>query len=75
MCSTSAMSLLYECINTVIAVLISISSGIPNHTASIQVYADYDYICQTFLLKYLEMLAFNVWMFISAVRSEVKNSY
>ncbi|XP_050403527.1 AP-3 complex subunit delta-1 isoform X1 [Patella vulgata] len=34
--STSAMSLLYECINTVIAVLISISSGIPNHTASIQ---------------------------------------
>lgn len=35
--STSAMSLLYECINTVIAVLISISSGIPNHTASIQV--------------------------------------
>lgn len=35
-CSTSAMSLLYECINTVIAVLISISSGMPNHTASIQ---------------------------------------
>lgn len=34
--STSAMSLLYECINTVIAVLISISSGMPNHTASIQ---------------------------------------
>ncbi|KAH9491695.1 AP-3 complex subunit delta-1 [Bulinus truncatus] len=34
--STSAMSLLYECINTVIAVLVSISSGIPNHTASIQ---------------------------------------
>ncbi|KAI0240347.1 AP-3 complex subunit delta-1 [Lamellibrachia satsuma] len=34
--STSAMSLLYECINTVIAVLISISSGIPNHSASIQ---------------------------------------
>ncbi|XP_071119601.1 AP-3 complex subunit delta-1-like isoform X1 [Haliotis cracherodii] len=34
--STSAMSLLYECINTVIAVLLSISSGIPNHTASIQ---------------------------------------
>lgn len=30
------MSLLYECINTVIAVLISISSGMPNHTASIQ---------------------------------------
>jgi AP-3 complex subunit delta-1 len=30
------MSLLYECINTVIAVLISISSGLPNHTASIQ---------------------------------------
>ncbi|XP_077295138.1 AP-3 complex subunit delta-like isoform X2 [Arctopsyche grandis] len=28
--STSAMSLLYECINTVIAVLISISSGMPN---------------------------------------------
>jgi hypothetical protein len=27
--STSAMSLLYECINTVIAVLISISSGKP----------------------------------------------
>ncbi|XP_075228481.1 AP-3 complex subunit delta-1-like isoform X2 [Lycorma delicatula] len=35
--STSAMSLLYECINTVIAVLISISSGMPNHSASIQV--------------------------------------
>ncbi|XP_063704596.1 AP-3 complex subunit delta [Culicoides brevitarsis] len=34
--STSAMSLLYECINTVIAVLISISSGMPNHNASIQ---------------------------------------
>ncbi|XP_026848639.1 AP-3 complex subunit delta isoform X1 [Drosophila persimilis] len=34
--STSAMSLLYECINTVIAVLISISSGMPNHSASIQ---------------------------------------
>ncbi|KAL8577686.1 AP-3 complex subunit delta-1 [Nucella lapillus] len=34
--STSAMSLLYECINTVIAVLVSISSGIPNHSASIQ---------------------------------------
>ncbi|KAH8273310.1 hypothetical protein KR018_010846 [Drosophila ironensis] len=33
---TSAMSLLYECINTVIAVLISISSGMPNHSASIQ---------------------------------------
>lgn len=30
------MSLLYECINTVIAVLISISSGMPNHSASIQ---------------------------------------
>lgn len=34
--STSAMSLLYECVNTVIAVLISLSSGMPNHTASIQ---------------------------------------
>merc|ERR1712106_1313663 len=34
--STSAMSLLYECINTVIAVLISISTGMPNHAASIQ---------------------------------------
>ncbi|KAF7271017.1 adaptor-related protein complex 3, delta 1 subunit-like garnet [Rhynchophorus ferrugineus] len=34
--STSAMSLLYECINTVIAVLISISSGMPNHAAGIQ---------------------------------------
>ena len=34
--STSAMSLLYECINTVIAVLISISSGMPNHSAAIQ---------------------------------------
>ncbi|XP_043205811.1 AP-3 complex subunit delta-1-like isoform X2 [Amphibalanus amphitrite] len=34
--STSAMSLLYECINTVIAVLISISSGMPSHNASIQ---------------------------------------
>lgn len=30
------MSLLYECINTVIAVLISISTGMPNHSASIQ---------------------------------------
>ncbi|XP_041973571.1 AP-3 complex subunit delta isoform X2 [Aricia agestis] len=35
-CSTSAMSLLYECINTVIAVLISISSGMPGHAASVQ---------------------------------------
>ncbi|XP_072172956.1 AP-3 complex subunit delta-1-like [Diadema setosum] len=34
--STSAMSLLYECINTVISVLISLSSGIPDHSASIQ---------------------------------------
>ncbi|CAF1227393.1 unnamed protein product [Rotaria sp. Silwood1] len=34
--STSAMSLLYECINTVIAVLVSLSSGLPNHNASIQ---------------------------------------
>ncbi|VDK48871.1 unnamed protein product [Anisakis simplex] len=35
--STSAMSLLYECINTVIAVLISVSSDAPgDHTASIQ---------------------------------------
>ncbi|XP_011502931.1 PREDICTED: AP-3 complex subunit delta-1 [Ceratosolen solmsi marchali] len=34
--STSAMSLLYECINTVIAVLISISSSLPNHSDSIQ---------------------------------------
>jgi len=34
--STSAMSLLYECINTVIAVLISISTGMPGHSASIQ---------------------------------------
>ncbi|KAI6223058.1 AP-3 complex subunit delta [Aphelenchoides fujianensis] len=35
--NTSAMSLLYECINTVIAVLISISSEGPgDHTASIQ---------------------------------------
>uniref|UniRef100_A0AAG5DQD8 AP-3 complex subunit delta n=1 Tax=Anopheles atroparvus TaxID=41427 RepID=A0AAG5DQD8_ANOAO len=34
--STSAMSLLYECINTVIAVLISISSGMPNNSPSIQ---------------------------------------
>ena len=30
------MSLLYECINTVIAVLISISSGLPNTQGSIQ---------------------------------------
>ncbi|KAK0394864.1 hypothetical protein QR680_000975 [Steinernema hermaphroditum] len=35
--NTSAMSLLYECINTVIAVLISVSSGGPgDHTPSIQ---------------------------------------
>ncbi|XP_034841147.1 AP-3 complex subunit delta isoform X1 [Maniola hyperantus] len=34
--STSAMSLLYECINTVIAVLISISSGMPGHASSVQ---------------------------------------
>uniref|UniRef100_A0A3Q3R8W4 AP-3 complex subunit delta-1 n=1 Tax=Monopterus albus TaxID=43700 RepID=A0A3Q3R8W4_MONAL len=43
--STSAMSLLYECVNTVIAVLISLSSGMPNHSASIQV------------MKYLGLLA------------------
>jgi len=35
--STSAMSLLYECINTVLAVLISISSGQPNHNSAIQI--------------------------------------
>lgn len=36
--STSAMSLLYECINTVIAVLISVSANTPgDQTASIQV--------------------------------------
>lgn len=34
--STSAMSLLYECINTIIAVLISISFGAPDHHAAIQ---------------------------------------
>ncbi|CAG0918502.1 unnamed protein product [Notodromas monacha] len=34
--STTAMSLLYECINTVIAVLISISSELPNNNASVQ---------------------------------------
>ncbi|XP_055327489.1 AP-3 complex subunit delta-1-like isoform X2 [Paramacrobiotus metropolitanus] len=34
--STSAMSLLYECINTVIAVLLSMASGLPDHTSSIQ---------------------------------------
>uniref|UniRef100_A0A671S9Y2 AP-3 complex subunit delta-1 n=1 Tax=Sinocyclocheilus anshuiensis TaxID=1608454 RepID=A0A671S9Y2_9TELE len=45
--STSAMSLLYECVNTVIAVLISLSSGMPNHSASIQVGH----------LKYLGLLA------------------
>lgn len=62
MFSTSAMSLLYECINTVIAVLISISSGLPNHNASIQ-------LCVQKLriliedsdqnLKYLGLLAMN----------------
>ena len=31
------MSLLYECINTVLAVLLSISSGQPNHASSIQI--------------------------------------
>lgn len=56
------MSLLYECINTVIAVLISISSGLPNHNASIQ-------LCVQKLriliedsdqnLKYLGLLAMN----------------
>ncbi|CAF0737741.1 unnamed protein product [Brachionus calyciflorus] len=35
--STSAMSLLYECINTVLAVLVSISSGQPNHNSAIEV--------------------------------------
>ncbi|XP_071853079.1 AP-3 complex subunit delta-1-like isoform X3 [Apostichopus japonicus] len=34
--STSAMSLLYECINTVISVLVSLSSGMPDQNASIQ---------------------------------------
>ncbi|GAV06079.1 hypothetical protein RvY_16114 [Ramazzottius varieornatus] len=34
--STSAMSLLYECINTVIAVLLSVASALPDHTSSIQ---------------------------------------
>ncbi|VDP22115.1 unnamed protein product [Soboliphyme baturini] len=61
--STSAMSLLYECINTVIAVLISISSENPgDHIASIQ-------LCVQKLsvliedsdqnLKYLGLLAMN----------------
>lgn len=35
--STSAMSLLYECINTVLAVLVSISKDQPNHESAIQV--------------------------------------
>jgi AP-3 complex subunit delta-1 len=35
--STSAMSLLYECINTVLAVLVTISSGQPNHDSAIQI--------------------------------------
>ncbi len=35
--STSAMSLLYECINTVLAVLVSISKDQPNHNSAIQV--------------------------------------
>lgn len=34
--STSAMSLLYECVNTVIAVLISISSGMPGLNTSVE---------------------------------------
>uniref|UniRef100_A0A672IJR5 AP-3 complex subunit delta-1 n=1 Tax=Salarias fasciatus TaxID=181472 RepID=A0A672IJR5_SALFA len=42
--STSAMSLLYECVNTVIAVLISLSSGMPNHSASIQVSIEVKYL-------------------------------
>uniref|UniRef100_A0A8C2K3J8 AP-3 complex subunit delta-1 n=1 Tax=Cyprinus carpio TaxID=7962 RepID=A0A8C2K3J8_CYPCA len=49
--STSAMSLLYECVNTVIAVLISLSSGMPNHSASIQVGPFY------LILWYLGLLA------------------
>uniref|UniRef100_A0A8C9TMP5 AP-3 complex subunit delta-1 n=1 Tax=Scleropages formosus TaxID=113540 RepID=A0A8C9TMP5_SCLFO len=52
--STSAMSLLYECVNTVIAVLISLSSGMPNHSASIQVL--YTHTHRLFL-KYLGLLA------------------
>lgn len=31
--STSAMSLLYECINTVIAVLLTVSAEVPNRNA------------------------------------------
>ncbi|KAL7056612.1 hypothetical protein AAHC03_020844 [Spirometra sp. Aus1] len=56
------MSLLYECINTVLAVLISISSGVPDDNASIQ-------LCVQKLriliedsdqnLKYLGLLAMN----------------
>uniref|UniRef100_A0A8C7JPZ8 AP-3 complex subunit delta-1 n=1 Tax=Oncorhynchus kisutch TaxID=8019 RepID=A0A8C7JPZ8_ONCKI len=53
--STSAMSLLYECVNTVIAVLISLSSGMPNHSASIQV--SFSRHAHTFSLKYLGLLA------------------
>uniref|UniRef100_A0A674N4H7 AP-3 complex subunit delta-1 n=1 Tax=Takifugu rubripes TaxID=31033 RepID=A0A674N4H7_TAKRU len=49
--STSAMSLLYECVNTVIAVLISLSSGMPNHSASIQ------NIYFLLIVKYLGLLA------------------
>ncbi|XP_067938013.1 AP-3 complex subunit delta-1-like [Watersipora subatra] len=60
--STSAMSLLYECINTVIAVLVSISTDLPNHSTSVQ-------LCVQKLrvliedsdqnLKYLGLLAFS----------------
>uniref|UniRef100_A0A4W5QNV7 AP-3 complex subunit delta-1 n=1 Tax=Hucho hucho TaxID=62062 RepID=A0A4W5QNV7_9TELE len=53
--STSAMSLLYECVNTVIAVLISLSSGMPNHSASIQV--SFSRHAHAFVLKYLGLLA------------------
>ncbi|XP_072295282.1 AP-3 complex subunit delta-1 isoform X1 [Eucyclogobius newberryi] len=66
--STSAMSLLYECVNTVIAVLISLSSGMPNHSASIQLCVqklrilieDSDQNCEPSVnacMKYLGLLA------------------
>lgn len=90
--STSAMSLLYECINTVIAgnairttheqinshfslirlVLVSISSGLPNHNASIQLCVqklrilieDSDQNCSLLSLNVKDMLIIDLYFFL-----------
>ena len=76
--STSAMSLLYECINTVIAVLISISTGMPGHSASIQVFHHHFFffimsLTRVFLFSILFSSAFRNCAFWSKIRTRIWN--